>query len=72
MMSGKTRPNGRNCMLAQAALATLNEQESREKEVAAIPALALAPVWREAKDGAIRLIDLERRARFARLALEAN
>lgn len=65
-MSGEGRPHGRRCALAQTALATMKEREKQEREVASAT-VALAPtpaLWL----GAIRLIDLERRARFAQLA----
>jgi hypothetical protein len=69
----KKRPSGRDCALAQSALATmkLKEREQRDQELVASATPAMAPVvamWRDARKGAIRLIDLERRARFARLA----
>ncbi|QGM99443.1 hypothetical protein [Methylocystis parvus] len=68
----KKRPSGRDCALAQSALETLKERERREQELVASASPAIAPVvamWRDARKGAIRLIDLERRARFARLAV---
>lgn len=71
MKNGK-RPNGREGALARAALAALKAREERENDVAASAVSALAPMWRGAQQGAIRLIDLERRARFARLAFETN
>jgi hypothetical protein len=68
-MNSKSRLDGRKCVLAQAALATLNERESREREIAAVGALApMSALLRDTRRGAIRLIDLERRARFSRLA----
>lgn len=75
-MTRLKRPSGRERALAHAALETLKKDERREREIVASGgALALAPVaaiWRGAERGAIRLIDLERRARFARLAFETN
>lgn len=74
-MSGKRQPKGCESAVAHATLATLNERETREREIASAAALSLAPVsamWRDTRRGAIRLIDLERRARFARLGLEPN
>lgn len=65
-MSGRTRPDGWKCVLAQAALSTLKEKERHEREMAF--GSMLAPALRGVAHGAIRLIDLERRARFARLA----
>jgi hypothetical protein len=67
-MNGKKRPDGRKSVLAQAALATLAEGEAREREAVSLPALGFASLWRDAHSKAIRLIDLERRARFARVA----
>ncbi|PPD41675.1 MAG: hypothetical protein CTY15_13265 [Methylocystis sp.] len=73
-MTRHRRPTGRESALAQAALETLKQEETRENEIAATAPLRIAPVaaiWRSAGRGAIRLIDLERRARFARLAFES-
>jgi len=65
----RKRPSGRDCALAQSALATVQERERREQELAASSARAPAfAILRNAQKGAIRLIDLERRAQFARLA----
>lgn len=68
-MGIKKPPSGRSCALAQAALAKLKISERQEKDIAA-PAGTLASLglWRSARGGAIRLIDLERRARFPRVA----
>ncbi|WP_457797388.1 hypothetical protein [Methylocystis sp. S23] len=68
----KKRPSGRDCALAQSTLEFLKERELRERELVASASPAIAPVvamWRDARRGAIRLIDLERRARFARLGV---
>ncbi len=70
-MMRKKRPSGRDCALAQSALATLSEREQREQELVISASPGVGPVaakWRDAHQGVIRLIDLERRARFARLA----
>ncbi len=69
-MTRNKPPGGRTCALAQAALAKLKLQEKQENEVAAATGAALASsgLWRELRGGAIRLIDLERRARFHRVA----
>jgi hypothetical protein len=67
----RKRPSGRDCALAQSTLEKMNEREGREQEAFAWANPAIAPVvaiWRDGRSGAIRLIDLERRARFARLA----
>lgn len=70
-MSGQRRPSGRDAALAQAMLAAIAEKERRAADVDAppgtpvLPALALRR-WAPRRD--IRLIDLERRAHFARLA----
>jgi hypothetical protein len=72
-MSGRTRPDGRKCVLARAALATLKDQELRERETAAAaPTQAFAPVLRGMAGRGIRLIDLERRARFACFAFDVK
>lgn len=67
----RKRPSGRDCALAQSALEKMQQCELREREFVASATPAIAPVvtmWRDASRSAIRLIDLERRARFARLA----
>ncbi|HEY8162306.1 MAG TPA: hypothetical protein VIF34_08580 [Methylocystis sp.] len=70
MRSKKGRPNGRECAVARAALSTLRERERGQRKNMASAAPAIAPVmamWRDAQQKGIRLIDLERRAHFARL-----
>lgn len=70
-MSRKRRPNGRDNIVASAALEALNARAAREAEMAAPPALVPgAAAWRNNNRSAIRLIDLERRARFTRLSFE--
>jgi hypothetical protein len=67
----RKRPSGRDCALAQSTLEKINEREGHEQDVFASANSAVAPVvaiWRDGRSEAIRLIDLERRARFARLA----
>jgi hypothetical protein len=67
----KKRPSSRDCALAQSTLELMQEREQRERDLAVSASPAIAPViamWRDARKGAIRLIDLERRAQFARLA----
>ncbi|RTL86637.1 MAG: hypothetical protein EKK29_09150 [Hyphomicrobiales bacterium] len=62
-------PSGRRCALAQAALAKLKTREKQEKDHAtAAGTLASLGLWRDMHGQAIRLIDLERRARFPRVA----
>lgn len=62
-------PSGRSCALAQAALAKLKTREKQEKETTvATGRLASLGLWQEMRGQAIRLIDLERRARFPRVA----
>ncbi|MBL1257038.1 hypothetical protein JJT62_09380 [Methylocystis sp. Sn-Cys] len=66
----KRRPSGRDCVLAGAALSSLKERERHERKIMASAAPMIAPVvamWRDAQQSGIRLINLERRARFARL-----
>ncbi len=69
-MGNKKLPSGRRYALAQAALTKLKIHEKREEERAAATGRTLASLglWREIGGGAIRLIDLERRARFPRVA----
>ncbi len=67
-MSKQGRPNGRQSALARAALDALKAQEEREKETTVC---ILAPLSARPR-AAIRLIDLERRAQFARLAFGAH
>jgi hypothetical protein len=66
----KKRPSGRECALAHSTLEFLKERDQHERDhVAATQAIApVVAMFREAKRDAIRLIDLERRARFSRLA----
>lgn len=69
-MSGKRRPDGRRCVLARTASPTLKKIEM-ETEKAAVLSVASAPTpatRRGATRCVVRLIDLERRARFAQLA----
>jgi hypothetical protein len=66
----RRRPNGRDCVLARAALSSLSERETGGQANTASATPLIAPVlamWRDAQQSGIRLIDLERRARFARL-----
>lgn len=58
------RPRGRERALTQAAFATVKMPEKKD---GGAPAAPMAIVARDLRTGA-RLIDLERRARFARLA----
>lgn len=72
-MIRKRWPNGRENLIAGSALESIKESESREREAAGLS--ALFPVKAARPDnsrGAIRLINLERRARFSRLSLETN
>lgn len=66
----RKRPSGRECALAHSTLELLKERDQRERDLAtASPAVGpVVALLRDAKRGAIRLIDLERRARFVRLA----
>ncbi|WP_363349308.1 hypothetical protein [Methylocystis echinoides] len=69
-MGIKKPPSGRSCALAQAALATLKTREKQERSIVVASGATLGPLglWRDVQGGAIRLIDLERRARFPRVA----
>ncbi|MEF3366306.1 hypothetical protein V3H18_07145 [Methylocystis sp. 9N] len=75
-MFRKRKLNGRESIVAAAALESMNEREGREAAPPGMAALAaLAPgmrSWRETRRGVIRLIDLERRARFARPLTDAT
>ncbi len=63
-MFKRRRPDGRENLVASAALETLRTRAGGEAAMAALA--ALVPGWRAERHGAIRLINLERRARFAR------
>lgn len=69
-MGIKKSPSGRSCALARAALEKLKSSEEHEKAgvVAAGATRAALGLLRNMRSGAIRLIDLERRARFPRVA----
>lgn len=74
-MALRKPPSGRDCALAQAALEKLKASEVRpQRHVMALDGFAsLAMSGRsgaaaDVSRGATRLIDLERRARFARVA----
>ncbi len=63
------RPSGREIGVVNAALDKIKTRESAEAEMKALSALVPATAgWANNRRGAIRLIDLERRARFTRLA----
>lgn len=76
-MFWKRKPNGRESIVAAATLESMIEREGREAApppgMAALAALApdIGP-WRERREGVIRLINLERRARFARPLTDAT
>lgn len=80
-MFRKRKPNGRESIVAVATLESMIARESREAApppgMAAL--VALSPdvdsrmdSWRDKRQGVIRLIDLERRARFARPLTDAT
>jgi len=72
-MTQRRRPNGRDNIAATATLEQLKAHESREMEMAALASLIPGTAaWRNDNRGAIRLIDLERRARFSRFSFEAG
>lgn len=76
-MFRKRKPNGRESIVAAATLESMIEREGREAApppgMAALAALAPGMgSWREKHRGVIRLIDLERRARFARPLTDAT
>lgn len=65
-MLKKRRPSGRENIIASAALEDLQARERRDAGMRALAARAPVTVWTAERARAIRLIDLERRARFAR------
>lgn len=72
MIGRRRRPDGRDNLAASATLEKLKEREIREVEAEASSALFFGTVRRDDPRGAIRLINLERRARFARFAFDTN
>lgn len=72
-MIPKRRPDGRESVLAGAALEALTAREREEDEMARLAALSpRVDAWRDNRRNAIRLIDLERRAQFSRICFETN
>lgn len=72
-MMRKRRPSGRESLVASAALEAMNGRETRHREAAELSAFVPGTAtWSGSNRGAIRLINLERRARFARFSFEAN
>jgi hypothetical protein len=76
-MFRRKKPSARESVVAAATLESLIECESRQAVNAPGMAalVALVPgttAWRENRQGVIRLIDLERRARFARPLTDAT
>lgn len=67
------RPGGHESVVAEATLEKLEAKDARERELAGLTAfMPEAARWRDSPRAAIRLINLERRARFSRFAFEAN
>ena len=63
------RPSGREIGVGSATLDTIKTRETAEAELKRLSALNPATAgWANNRRGAIHLIDLERRARFTRLA----
>jgi hypothetical protein len=62
-MNSKKRPSGRDCALAQATLALIDMREKEARENTPIPVIS-----RDRRLTGVRLIDLERRARFVQRA----
>lgn len=63
------RPSSRESGVDNATLDTIKTRETAEAEMKRLSALVPATAgWANNRRGAIRLIDLERRARFTRLA----
>ena len=72
-MMRKKRPSGRDSLVAGATLEAMTGRETRVREVEELTAyIPGARAWSGVQRGAIRLINLERRARFARLSAEMN
>ncbi len=76
-MFRRKKPSARESVLAGATLESLIERESRQAVnapgMAALVALVPGTIaWRENRRGDIRLIDLERRARFSRPLTDAT
>jgi len=76
-MFRKRKPSGRDSVVAGATLESLNARErTRPGEAPGMAALAAivpaAPLWRDNDQRVIRLIDLERRARFSRPLTDAT
>lgn len=70
-MNYERRPNGRDSIVASGALEELKAREIREAEMAGLAAFIPGTVaWRKNGQRAIRLINLERRARFSRISIE--
>ncbi len=76
-MFRKRKPSGRDSVVAGATLESLNERERPQPGhapgMAALAAIVpAAPLWRGNDQRVIRLIDLERRARFSRPLTDAT
>ncbi|MFO1125942.1 MAG: hypothetical protein U1E25_12170 [Methylocystis sp.] len=73
----KRKPSGRDSVVAGATLESLNQRERAQPGhapgMAALAAIVpTAPLWRGNDQRVIRLIDLERRARFSRPLTDAT
>ncbi|MGJ0452865.1 MAG: hypothetical protein ACR65T_06490 [Methylocystis sp.] len=75
-MFRKRSPSGRESVVAGATLESLIEREHAQPGhapgMAALAAIVPAPLWRGNDQRVIRLIDLERRARFSRPLTDAT
>ncbi|MCQ4191268.1 hypothetical protein [Methylocystis suflitae] len=74
-MFRKRSPSGRESVVAGATLESLIERERAQGHapgMAALAAIVPTPLWRGNDQRVIRLIDLERRARFSRPLTDAT
>ena len=75
-MFRKRRPSGRESVVAGATLESLIERERAQGHAPGMAALAAivpaTPLWHGNDQRVIRLIDLERRARFSRPLTDAT
>ncbi len=75
-MFRKRKPSGRESVVAGATLESLIERERAQPGhapgMAALAAIVPTPLWRGNDQRVIRLIDLERRARFSRPLTDAT
>jgi len=75
-MFRKRKPSGQESVVAGATLESLNARERVQPNhapgMAALAAIVQRPLWPANDQRVIRLIDLERRARFSRALTDAT